>query len=81
MADSSTKVYVDWGKLLQIVIIISATVTLGILEVIDKSTVTLIIGAASGYVFGNGKSVRENLPPAPMIGRRRHEEPADPDLP
>lgn len=72
----STKVFVDWGKLLQIVIIIVATSVLGVLEVIDKTTVALVIGAASGYVFGNGKSVRENLPPAPMIGRRPVDEDA-----
>lgn len=66
---STGKVYVDWGKLIQVVIIITATSVLGVLDVIDKSTVTLVIGAASGYVFGNGKSVRHGTPPAPMIGR------------
>lgn len=71
----ASKVYVDWGKLAQIVIIIVATSALGILDVIDRSTVTLVIGAATGYIFGNGKSVRENLPPAPMIGRRPPQDP------
>ena len=64
------KVYVDWGKLVQILIIITACTLLGIFEVIDKSTVTLILGAASGYVFGNGKSVKSGIPTAPLLGRR-----------
>jgi hypothetical protein len=69
-----TKVYVDWGKLVQVALLITATVVLGITETIDKSTVTLVIGAATGYVFGNGKSVKHGTPPAPLIGRRELED-------
>lgn len=70
MPASSGSVYVDWGKLAQIVIIILAVSVLGILDVVDKSTVTLTIGAASGYIFGNGKSVKAGHPQAPLLGRR-----------
>lgn len=69
----NTKVYVDWGKLVQIALIIAAVVVLALAGVVDNSTVTLILGAASGYVFGNGKSVREGNPPAPLLGRRSQE--------
>lgn len=72
----NTKVYVDWGKLAQIVIIITATVILGLAGVLDKATTALIVGTASGYVFGNGKSVRAGHPQAPLIGRR----PEDPEV-
>lgn len=68
------KVYIDWGKLFQILIIISATVALGLADVLDRSAVTLVIGAASGYVFGNGKSAKDGHAMAPMIGRRPPEE-------
>lgn len=66
-----TKVYVDWGKLVQVVVIVAATVTLGALDKIPPETVTLVLGTGAGYVFGNGKSVREgHSAPAPLIGRR-----------
>jgi hypothetical protein len=70
MSNEPGKIYVDWGKLVQIAIIIIAVTVLACLHVIDNSTVTLVIGAASGYVFGNGKSVREGLPTAPLLGRK-----------
>lgn len=65
------KVYVDWGKLIQIVILIAATVTLGLAGKIAESTIVFIFGAAAGYIFGNGKNVAHGTPPAPLIGRRQ----------
>lgn len=67
---SGPKVYVDWGKLIQVILILASTVVLGVMEVIDSETVAAVIGLGAGYVFGNGKSVREGNPPAPLIGRR-----------
>lgn len=69
-ASPSGPVYVDWGKLLQIVLIVAATVALSITNKIPPETVTLILGTGAGYIFGNGKSVKEGLPPAPLVGRR-----------
>lgn len=71
-----TKVYVDWGKLVQITLIVVATVALALADAISAETVTLILGSAAGYIFGNGKSVREHTAHAPLIGRR-----PDPDYP
>jgi hypothetical protein len=82
MSDESSqsgRVFVDWGKLAQITIIIIATTVLGVLDVIDRSTVTLTIGAASGYIFGNGKSVKEGHEVAPLLRRRRIIEVDDPE--
>lgn len=70
------KVYVDWGKTLQIALIVGAVVVLGIAKVLDGNAVIPILTLAAGYIFGNGKSVREGLPPAPLIGRR----PEDPEV-
>lgn len=67
---SRHQVFVDWGKLLQIVIIIGATVALSLANKISADAVMLILGGAAGYVFGNGKSVKEGLPPAPLLSRR-----------
>jgi hypothetical protein len=64
------KVYVDWGKLVQIALIIVAVTVLGVAGVIGEQAITGILGLAAGYIFGNGKSVREGLPPAPLIGRK-----------
>lgn len=72
---SPSKVYVDWGKLVQIVVIVAATVALSLAGAIPPETVTLILGTGAGYIFGNGKSVREHSPPAPLIGRRPDTEP------
>lgn len=67
----TTKVYVDWGKLIQIVLIVTSASVLGALEVISGDAVIGILGAGAGYIFGNGKSVREgHLTTAPLIGRR-----------
>jgi hypothetical protein len=70
MPAATGRIYVDWGKLAQIAIIITATAALGIAGVIDSSAVTLLLGAASGYIFGNGKSVKEGITSAPLLGRR-----------
>lgn len=75
MSDSpSTKVYVDWGKLVQIVLIITAAVVLGITGTISGDAVIGILSAAAGYIFGNGKSVREGHPTAPLLGVRAHPQ-------
>lgn len=73
-----SKVYVDWGKLLQIALIVAATVALGLAGVIQSETITLILGSGAGYVFGNGKSVRSGHGPAPLIGLK-HSEHEDPE--
>lgn len=70
----ATKVYVDWGKTLQIALIVLAVVVLGIAGVISGEAIIPILTLAAGYIFGNGKSVKEGQPPAPLIGRR----PVDP---
>lgn len=70
------RAYVDWGKLLQIVLIIGATVALSLADKISADAVMLILGGAAGYVFGNGKSVRSGHQPASIIGLRR-EDPED----
>lgn len=77
---STGPIYVDWGKLAQIVIIIVATTVLGALKVIDGASVTGIIGLAAGYVFGNGKSVKGGHPQAPLLGLRPVDE-ARPERP
>lgn len=69
-----TKVYVDWGKLAQVAMILASTVILGLAGVIDKATVALVLGLGAGYVFGNGKNVRHGTPPAPLIGLRQVED-------
>lgn len=70
------KTYVDWGKLFQVAMLLASTVVLAIVEVLDPAVVTLVFGAAAGYVFGNGKSVRGGHAPAPIIGLRDESEPA-----
>lgn len=71
----TSKVYVDWGKLLQIAILVVAAVALGIAGTISSEVVSGILFGLAGYVFGNGKSVKEQgdgyQAPAPLIGRRR----------
>lgn len=69
----TTKVYVDWGKLLQVILIITAACVLGVLEVISGDAVIGILGAGAGYVFGNGKSVREGHTSAPLLGLRQQD--------
>lgn len=64
------KIYVDWGKLVQVILLFAVTTVLGLAEVISSETVTLILGTGAGYIFGNGKSVKEGSLPAPLIGRR-----------
>lgn len=71
-----TKVYVDWGKTLQIAMIVAAVVALGVADVISGEAITGILLLAAGYIFGNGKSVKEgHSSPAPLIGRK----PVDPE--
>jgi hypothetical protein len=76
-----TKVYVDWGKLAQIALIIICVTILGVAGVIDQSAITAVLGLAAGYIFGNGKSVREGLPPAPLIGRKPADPPVEDEVP
>lgn len=65
------RLFIDWGKTIQIAIIITATVVLGIVDVISKDTAQAVIFSAIGYIFGNGKNIRDGHDPAPLIGRRK----------
>lgn len=76
----NSKVYVDWGKTLQIALIVTACVILGVAGVLSGEAIVPVLTLAAGYIFGNGKSVREGLPPAPLIGIRPLP-PEDDDLP
>lgn len=77
-----SKVYVDWGKLVQVVIITVATVVLALNRAIESETVALILGTGAGYIFGNGRTMRDGgTGPAPLIGRRPEPEPEHGDWP
>lgn len=68
---SDHRLYVDWGKLVTILTIISATVGLAVAGVIGADAAMLILGSAAGYTFGNGRQAVAGRPPAPMIGSVR----------
>jgi hypothetical protein len=72
------KAYVDWGKIIQIVLLLGATIVMAAMGVIPPETVNLVIGLGAGYVFGNGKSVAQGHGPAPAIGLKRLRDPAKP---
>lgn len=78
-ASPTSKVYVDWGKLAQVAILVAATVALGIAGTISSEVVSGVLFGLAGYVFGNGKSVKEQgegyVAPAPLIGRKPRTEP------
>lgn len=79
MSSSSptSKVFIDTGKLIQVAIIIGATVTLAVTDRISSDAVMIILGTAAGWIFGNGKSVRDgHSGPAPLF-YRNDEEPGD----
>lgn len=66
-----TKVYVDWGKLFQITLLVVAVLVLALADKITSEATIGILSAGAGYIFGNGKSVREgHLTTAPLIGRK-----------
>lgn len=74
---SEHRLYVDWGKLCTILVLITATCTLAVLDVIGADAAMLILGSAAGYTFGNGRQAVNGRAPAPLIGARPKEPPAE----
>lgn len=70
MPSPASKVYIDWGKTIQIALIVLAVAVLGVTKSISSESITGVLLLAAGYIFGNGKSAREGSPPSPLIGRR-----------
>lgn len=49
----------DWTKLAATLGVIAASIYLGAVQVLDAQAVTALLGAAMGYVFGNGHGIVE----------------------
>lgn len=49
----------NWTKLVTILTVAGGTIYLGTVGVLDAQAVTALLGAAMGYVFGNGHGIME----------------------
>lgn len=61
------RLYVDIGKLTVILVLLAAASLLGVYRVISSETVTAILSAAAGYVFGNGRLAARGQPVSPLV--------------
>lgn len=65
-----SRLYVDWGKLGTILMVLVGTTVLGITDTLTGDTVAVIYAAASGYVFGNGRLAVTGKPTSPMVAQQ-----------